>query len=186
MCDKRFCRCTARYRLHHRRFNFVKTLFLQEAANSWYYSNSFFEFFQTIRVCPQINVASAVTKVNIGKTVKFLRRLQQRLGKDSNFFNPYCKFAGLCKSELPFCADNVAKIKKFCQLPLLDWARRSLFFKKLFTQAELDCAVDLSLHCESCGLFQKLSLNLLWAVFSKTTPVQSADTNRYREHCDGW
>ena len=96
--------------MHHRRFHFQKTPFVQPVTDRPDDPRTLHEHLARLGVDDQIDVALAVTLFDIGHAMKLVRQGAQRLGQQAQRGRGNRQFAGLGAGQPAFHGDDVANI----------------------------------------------------------------------------
>jgi len=104
-------RRAAGQRVHHRRFDFEKTVVRHEIADRLHHPAARDEGQPRLFVGDQIDVTVAVFLLDVGETVEFFRQRAQRLGQQADVVAMHGQLASLGFHQRAFAADDVADVE---------------------------------------------------------------------------
>ena len=117
--DERLCVCAAKNLLENRGLNLHVTVCLHELADDGDNLRALAEHVADLGVHDEVNIALAITDLTVGEAVELLRQRTQRLGKDLQRGDCQGKLAAASAHDSAGCADDVAKVEKTQELPVL-------------------------------------------------------------------
>ena len=110
MRNKRSGRCASGNAVQYRRFYLHKFAAIQIAADFPNDLRAFFKYAAYLRINDQINIALAVTRVQIPQAMALLRKRLERFGQERNFFCFYGNFTRFCFKYPSADSDDIADI----------------------------------------------------------------------------
>src|SRR6185369_294337 len=111
MSDERSGSRPSRDLLHHRCFNFEEVPLHHEVADEADNFRPLEENFPDFRIHDQIDIALAVSGLDIGKAMKLFRKRQERLCKESDLCNVKGQFSGLGPERPTLCPCDITNIE---------------------------------------------------------------------------
>ena len=119
MRDERLCVCATKDLLENRGLNLHVAVRFHKLADDGYDLGALAEHVADLRVHDEVNVALTITDLAVGEAVELLRQRTQRLGKDLQRGNCQGELAAARTHDSAGCADDVAKVEKTQELPVL-------------------------------------------------------------------
>ena len=117
--NERLCVCAAKNLLENRGLNLHVTVCLHELADDGDDLGALAEYVADLGVHNEVNVALAITNLAVGEAVELLWQRTQRLGEDLQRGHCQGKLAAARTHDSAGCADDVAKVEKTQELPVL-------------------------------------------------------------------
>ena len=117
--DEWLCVCAAKNLLENRGLNLHVAVRLHELADDRDNLRALAKYVADLGVHDKVNVALAITNLAVGEAVELLRQRTQRLGEDLQRGNCQGKLAAARAHDSTGCADDVAKVEKTQELPVL-------------------------------------------------------------------
>ena len=117
--NERLCVCAAKNLLKNRGLNLHVAVCLHELADDGDDLGALAEHVADLGVHDEVNVALAITNLAVGEAVELLRQRTQRLGEDLQRGDCQGKLAAARAHDSAGCADDVAKVEKTQELPVL-------------------------------------------------------------------
>ena len=117
--DERLCVCAAKNLLKNRGLNLHVTVRLHELADDGDDLRALAEHVADLGVHDEVNIALAITNLAVGEAVELLRQRTQRLGEDLQRGDCQGKLAAASAHDSAGCANDVAKVEKTQELPVL-------------------------------------------------------------------
>src|SRR5947209_3626273 len=108
--------CSAGDWLHHGSFHFDIPASVQKRANRLYHFAARHENLADLRIHGQIDIALAIAKLHVRKSVIFFRQRQQIFGKKRDFLDMHRQFIGPRAKQISTHANEVSQIKQLVQL----------------------------------------------------------------------
>ena len=119
MRDKWFCVCAAKNLLENRGLNLHVAVRLHKLTDDGDDLRTLAEYVADLGVHDEVNVALAITDLAVGEAVELLWQRTQRLGEDLQRGDCQGKLAAARTHDSAGCADDVAKVEKTQELPVL-------------------------------------------------------------------
>ena len=117
--NERLCVCAAKNLLENRGLNLHVAVRLHELADDGDDLRALAEYVADLGVHDEVNVALAITNLAVGEAVELLWQRTQRLGEDLQRSHCQGKLATASAHDSAGCADDVAKVEKTQELPVL-------------------------------------------------------------------
>ena len=117
--DERLCICAAKNLLENRGLNLHVAVRLHELTDDGDDLGALAEHVADLGVHDKVNVALAITNLAVGEAVELFRQRTQRLGENLQRGDCQGKLAAARTHDSAGCADNVAKVEKTQELPVL-------------------------------------------------------------------
>src|SRR5664279_3858249 len=103
-------------RVHHRGFDFDKSVAVEEAAHRLHYLGAFDEHLAHLGIHGEIDVAAAVAGLDVLQTVPFFRQRKQIFYQEGDLFDVDAEFSGAGTEEVSLDADVVTQVEQFVEL----------------------------------------------------------------------
>ena len=117
--DKWLCVCAAKNLLKNRGLNLHVAVGLHKLTDDGDNLGALAEHVADLGVHDEVNVALAITNLAVGEAVELLRQRTQRLREDLQRGDCQGKLAAASAHDSAGCADDVAKVEKTQELPVL-------------------------------------------------------------------
>ena len=117
--DERLCVCAAKNLLKNRSLNFHVAVRLHELADDGDDLRALAEYVADLGVHDEVNVALAITNLAVVEAVELFRQRTQRLGEDLQRGHRQGKLAAARAHDSAGCANDVTKVEKTQELPVL-------------------------------------------------------------------